>query len=124
MGSMLTTPVFVILPSIFALTPAPIHAYSHTLPHTLAHSCTLLHTPAHANAQILTGEWQKPLNLRVSTDQPVFFGIFYSSIGRCAGFMRVGTAVLQQLLAVYSSIRRASSHYNLLMEVLGYQPIP
>ena len=42
--------VFVILLSIFALTPAPIRAYSRLLPLS----------PAHADAQISTGEWQKP----------------------------------------------------------------
>ena len=38
--------VFVILLSIFALTPAPIRAYSRLLPHT----------PAHADARISAGE--------------------------------------------------------------------
>ena len=45
----LKRPVSVILMSIFALTPAPIRAYSRLLPLT----------PAHADAQISTGEWQK-----------------------------------------------------------------
>ena len=43
-------PAFVIFLSIFALMPVPIRAYSRLLPHT----------PAHADAQISTGEWQKP----------------------------------------------------------------
>ena len=47
---MLGIAVFVILLSIFVLTPTPIRAYSRLLPHN----------PAHADPQILTGELQKP----------------------------------------------------------------
>ena len=45
-----------LLPRLSALTPAPIRAYPRLLPHT----------PAHADAQILTREWQKPRKLYVS----------------------------------------------------------
>ena len=62
--------VFVILLSIFLLTPTPIWAYPRSLPLTPAHSCslppTLAHsrplppTPACADAWISTGEWRRP----------------------------------------------------------------
>ena len=72
------TPVFVILLSIFTLTPMPIRAHSCSLPRLStpirAHSCSLprlstpihtyprslLLTPARADARISAGEWQKP----------------------------------------------------------------
>ena len=48
------TMVFVILLSIFALAPVPICAHSRTLPHT----------PARADARISMGEWQKSRQLQ------------------------------------------------------------
>ena len=54
-------------PLLLPLTPAPIRSYSRLLPLTPAHSCALSHTLAHADAQILTGEWRK-LEIRLRSE--------------------------------------------------------
>ena len=63
------SPVFVILLSIFALTPTPICAYFRSLPRLSgpirAYSCLFALTPTHADAQISRGEWQKPAALMI-----------------------------------------------------------
>ena len=74
--------VFVILLSIFAPTPSPIHAhsltYSGSLPHlsaptpspihahSLIYPLTFLLTPACADTWIYMGEWQKPFTLMLA----------------------------------------------------------